>query len=260
MATKQATTLPADVRLMNAVSTLLFALVAAASLVAGASTLTRLPAFGIKSLRVDGDVARNNAMTIRANVAPKLAGSYFTLDLAATKRAFEGVPWVRTAVVQRVWPNRIAVHLEEHRAVAQWGDDRLVNAQGEVFDANLGDVEDDALPTLVGPEGTSAAMLALQQRLAPLFAAAALRIDRLTLSGRGSWRVELDSGAAIELGRGSDDEVLARSDRFVRTLAQVIAQYQRPLAHADLRHRDGYAVRLRGIATIDAPTSRANKR
>ena len=50
--------------------------------------------------------------------------------------------------MRRVWPNRIAVHLEEHHPAAFWGDDKLVNTEGEVFEANLGDVEDDNLPTL----------------------------------------------------------------------------------------------------------------
>ena len=44
------------------------------------------------------------------------------------------------------------------------------------------------------------------------------RIDTLKLSSRGSWHAELDSGADLELGRGSEDEVVARTARFVRTL------------------------------------------
>jgi cell division protein FtsQ len=62
--------------------------------------------------------------------------------------------------------------------------------------------------------------------------------------------VELDSGADIELGRGTDDEVLARTERFLATLTQVTQRYQRPLEYADLRHNDGYAVRLKGITTV----------
>ena len=165
------------------------------------------------------------------------------------------MPWVRQAVVRRIWPDRLAVELEEHRAAALWGDDRLVNTYGEVFEANLGDVEDDALVTLRGPEGSARTMLALYLRLAPLFEALDARIDRLLLSGRGSWRVELDSGADVELGRGNADEVLARTERFVRTVGQVTQQYQRPLEYADLRHGEAYAVRLRGISTTPgAPT------
>jgi cell division protein FtsQ len=93
-------------------------------------------------------------------------------------------------------------------------------------------------------------MLAMLKRLGPVFERLDARIDAVALSGRGSWRVELDTGAEVELGRGSEDEVLARTDRFVGTLVQVTQRYQRPLEYADLRHNEGYAVRLKGITTV----------
>jgi cell division protein FtsQ len=77
-------------------------------------------------------------------------------------------------------------------------------------------------------------------------------VDELAYSGRGSWRATLDSGAVVELGRGSDDDVLARAARFVATVDQVTSRYQRPLQYADLRHHDGYAVRLKGVSTTSA--------
>ena len=73
------------------------------------------------------------------------------------------------------------------------------------------------------------------------------------LSGRGSWRAGLDSGAVVELGRGTEAEVLARCERFARTLEGAIARFRQPLEYADLRHTDGYAVRLRGVSTVAAP-------
>jgi cell division protein FtsQ len=121
-----------------------------------------------------------------------------------------------------------------------------------VFVANVGDVEDDGLPKLEGPEGSAAQMLALYRRLQPTLAGLGMEIERLHLSGRGSWRAELDNGASIEFGRGAEDEVLARTERFARTLAAATARWRAPLEYADLRHRDGYAVRLRGVSTAAA--------
>ena len=57
-----------------------------------------------------------------------------------------------------------------------------------------------------------------------------------------------DKGAGLELGRGSEADLVARTERFARTYAQVAAKWSnRPLEYADLRHVDGYAVRLRGV-------------
>jgi len=250
--------LPADVRLMNGVAAVIFVLAALGAAVASVLWLMRSPFFPILTIQLDGDMARNSVPTIRANAAPRLAGNFFSVDLQAGRTAFETVPWVRRAVVRRVWPDVLAVRLEEHRAAAIWegaageegaGGERLVNSFGEVFEANVGDVEDDSLPVLAGPEGNAAAMLALLRRLQPALAQLELNVARVQLSGRGSWRVELDSGAALELGRGNEEQLMVRSERFVRTYTQVAAKWRQPLEYADLRHADGYAVRLRGVST-----------
>jgi cell division protein FtsQ len=167
---------------------------------------------------------------------------------------------VRQAVVRREWPDRLAVRLEEYQPVALWGagDDsatRLVSRQGEVFDANVGDVEDDHLPTLQGPDGSAPQVLAMLHRLAPVLARLDAGIDVLALSERGSWRVGRDSGAGIELGRGPQDEGGARPPRLVGTLTQVTSRYKRALLSADLRHNDGYALRLKGITTTPMPAA-----
>lgn len=255
--------LPLDVRLMNAVSATVFVLAAVGALVAGVLWLMRSPLFPIRGISLDGDLARSNVPTIRANAAPRLAGNFFSVDLQQSRQAFESVPWVRRAVVRRVWPDRLAVQLEEHRPAALWagedGASRLVNSHGEVFDANAGDLEDDSLTTLEGPDGTAPQMLTMLVRLQPVLARLDLDVVRLHLSGRGSWRADTDGGAVLELGRGTEEEVIQRTERFVRTLAAATAKWRAPLDHADLRHRDGYAVRLRGFgnAVASNPTSPA---
>jgi hypothetical protein len=71
-----------------------------------------------------------------------------------------------------------------------------------------------------GFDAASPRMLSLYRRLNPVLARLrAGDIEQLHLSGRGSWRAELEGGAAIELGRGTDNEVLERAERFVRTRA-----------------------------------------
>lgn len=252
---QKALPLPFDVRLMNITATVLFAACAVLLAAALGWWALRHPLFGIGGITVQGDVAHNSAATLRANVTPRLRGNFFTVDLQKAREAFEAVPWVRQAVVKREFPNRLRVQLQEHAAQAFWGADsesHLVNSFGEVFEANTGDVEQDGLPRLVGPEGTSQQVLAMYQGLKPQFELLDLGIEELVLSGRGGWTLHLDSGAAIELGRGTQQEVLARTDRFVHTLTQVASKYGRSpeaLVTADLRQAEGYAVKLRGVAT-----------
>ena len=247
-----------DIKLMNITASVLLFVFGLLSLGALAAWIFQNPVFALRGITVTGDVSHNNALTLRANVAPRLSGTFLTLDLATARRAFEAVPWVRSALVRREFPNRLQVTLQEHQAVAYWGaegDSTLVNSFGEVFEANTGEVEQDSLPRLSGPAEQAAQVLAMYRTVQPLFERLDLNVDQLELTGRGSWRAELDSGAVVELGRGSEDEVVARVQPFLNTLTQVTSRYGRTAAalqSADLRHEQGYAIRLRGVSTVVA--------
>jgi cell division protein FtsQ len=249
---------PADVRVMNVASALALAALVGLLVVAGLNWVAGRPFFAFRNIRLEGDVTRNSLATIRANASPRLAGNYFTLDLQTARGAFEAVPWVRHAVVQRVWPNRLVVRLEEHQPVAVWkgdeGNDRLVNHHGEVFDANVGDVEDEELPEFSGSEAQASAILAMYRRLTPVFAPLDLMPMGLSLSEGGSWELSLDDGSTVVIGRGTDDEVVARCARFVGTVTQAVARQHRRWVHADLRHADGYALRWQAAANAHTGT------
>lgn len=254
----RAEAMPLDVKLMNMTAAVLLLTFAVFGAVALARWVARMPVFDIRSITVSGDVQHNNLLTLRANVTPRLSGTFFSVDLARVRTVFESVPWVRQAVVRRDFPNRLQVVLQEHKPVAYWGGDgdvRLINSFGEVFEANVGEVEQEALPQLSGPEGRSAEVLAMYRTLAPLFEPMELPIEQLELSGGGSWRAHLESGAVIELGRGETADIVARVQRFLQTLTQVTSRYARhanAVESADLRHENGYAIRLRGVSTLAA--------
>ncbi|OWQ93748.1 hypothetical protein CDN99_04685 [Roseateles aquatilis] len=273
--THTASPLPPDIRVMNGVAGLLLFGVVLATLAVGVMYLARQPAFAIRSITVEGDVSRNSSASLRANALPRLSGNFLTMNLRKAREAFESVPWVRHATVQRVWPLHLVVTLEEHKPAAYWEtkaenadagseavvDTRLVNSFGEVFEANLGDVEDEDLPTLAGPDKTSTAMLSMWRQLDPM---THRKLDegvaRLDLSGRGSWKATLEKGAVVELGRGSEAEVLARYGQFIASIPQITTRYQTSLVSADLRHEAGYAVRLAGVTTVSNAPKGATKK
>ena len=65
------------------------------------------------------------------------------------------------------------------------------------------------------------------------------------------------NSSVVEMGRGTSDEILNRVKMFTLTLAQVSARYEKKvsaLESADLRHDHGYALRIRGLSTVDLQT------
>lgn len=246
---------PLDVRLMNFSANALLLLFVAMLLAALLVWAMRLPRFALTAITVQGEVSHHSAATLRASVLPKLSGNFITLDLAQARAVFESLPWVRKAVLRREFPNRLQVELQEHQAVAYWGaepETRLLNAQGEVFEGHPGEAVRDDLPHLAGPQAQARPVLAMYQALQPVLQPLDLQIDQLDRLAHGGWRAQTDTGAVLELGHGELPEVTARLQRFADTLTQVAARHGRQpdaLESADLRHRDGYALRLAGVTT-----------
>ena len=103
---------------------------------------------------------------------------------------------------------------------------------------------------LSGPAGSAARVLAMWRALAAVMQPLGSPIESLLLTGHGSWRAQAGQR------RGRSNSVAASPTRWPRAprascarWPQVSASYQRPLLAADLRHADGYAVRLKGVTT-----------
>lgn len=258
--------LPLDIRLMTVVTRGLVVVFVLLCLGAVGTWIARHPAWALKGISVQGDLGHQNAVGLRAQLATplrKLEGSFLTLDLQQVRRMFEAVPWVRHARVQREFPNRLRVTLEEHEAVAWWGQSgsgQLVSRLGEVFEASPD--EGDGLPELAGPAEQAPHVWALYQRLAEEVARLDRALVRLELNERGSWRAELDNGTRLELGRGSSDDLLARTRRFTTTVGQLAQRYPGALQSVDLRYPNGYALRVQGVTTLtdDAPATPTRNR
>lgn len=247
--------MPLDVKLMTAVTSTLVMVFAVMCLAAIGHWIMRLPVWSVRSIAVHGDVDHQNAVGLRAQLAAplktSLVGGLLALDLQSVREAFEAVPWVRKALVQREFPNRLRVTLEEHKATAWWGPSGsgfLVNEMGEVFEATPD--EGEGLPELLGPADQSVRVWTLYQELAKEFRRLELGLVRLELSDRGSWRATLDSGTQMELGRGRPEELLERSHRFTTTISQLTQRYSGAVQTVDLRYPNGYALRMRGVTTV----------
>lgn len=248
---------PMDVRLMNIAALALGAAACVVSMGLAVRWALAEPVFAVSKIVVDGDTSHHNALTLKANVGGRISGNFFTLDLAQARGVFESVPWVRKATVRREFPNRLRVSLEEHRSIGFWGADsesRMVNSLGEVFEANAGDAEVEDLPRLVGVEGASQDVLVMYRQLSKALQTVGITIEQLELSARNGWRMQLDTGTQMELGRGSDAEVILRLEKFLATHKQILNAYQRSgldrVESVDFRHGEGYAIRMTGVTTV----------
>jgi cell division protein FtsQ len=222
-----------------------FALAAAAMVLlgGGALWLAQRPAFGLKRIEVQGELRHVSQASVRAAVAGRLRGGYFTLSLDETRRVFESVPWVASASLRRVWPDALAVVLAEHRALGVWSDGRLLSTSGVLFTANPAEAEVyGPLVEVSGPPRFAAEVARRHAELAGHFAPLGLQIAAIDVSERGSWSVRTTTAQRIELGR--DEPVGRVSDRIGRIAAgypYVVARLGVAPTRIDARYPTGFA-------------------
>lgn len=224
-----------DVLLRNIANTLL-AFSAIALLYGSAYYALHLPgAFPLRSVRLSVAPQRVVAEQVLQVLRAEAQGNLVTVDIERLRRSLEQLPWVRSVNIRREFPNRLAVLLEEHQALARWNGNRLVNVQGEVFVAD----SEQQLPAFTGPEGTSAEVAQHYAEFNRQLAALDMHAEKLGLSPRHAWEMHLSNGILLKLGR---EDMQQRLARFVAVYPYSLAAIQGQVRYVDLRYRNGFAV------------------
>ncbi|WP_445158006.1 cell division protein FtsQ/DivIB [Halomonas sp. E14] len=202
----------------------------------------------IERVSIRGELSHVSADYLRSQIAPLVQGeTWLSANLPELRRMAREIDWLAEVSIAREWPYGLAFELIEQVPMARWNDDFLLNPEGEPF-AFAPVTPPEGLPDLAGPDGSGAEVLAYYARLTPRFDALGVRISQLRLEPRGAWRIQLDDGVWVMLGR---------SDRDAR-LARLGAAWQRQLGaqamhirYIDLRYPNGVAVAWHGETEIE---------
>lgn len=235
--------------LLNALADLLMLAAGAAVLAAGTVWLVRVQALPVTRVDFVAPLVETRRQEIERVLPPVLTGNFFSVNLEAVRGSLERLPWVRKVEVRRVWPARLEVKVEEHKAVARWGEGRseLVNSHGEVFAAMLPGERLASMPLLYGPSGTAQEVLARYAEWVAVFARVGERPVQLLLSSRLAWQLKLDDGMLLNLGREQPKSPLdARLQRFIEVYPEAVAAQARRPQMVDLRYPNGFAIRVAG--------------
>lgn len=223
-------------RLLNWLANLLYAMAVVLMLYALLFIVVHLPIFPLREVKVEGQLAHVNREQVKLIVARHLKGNFFTLDLEHARDAFEKLPWARNVSVRRRWPDTLSVVIEEHQALARWGNIALVNTHGELFHA----ASDADLPVFYGPGDGVMEVTQNYGSFSKTLNEADIKIAQVTLSPRRAWEIRTDGGLLIALGRVEMDLRLAKfTNAYKTTLSQLKVQ----IKYADLRYPNGFAVR-----------------
>lgn len=191
----------------------------------------------VQQIEVSKQLQHVKAVDVLSVVHREMRGNFFTVDIAHLRKMLEQLPWVRRVDIQRSFPDRLTVNIEEFSAHARWNQGMLVSPDGETF--WVPDAKAQALPQFTGPEGTEKAVVEKYAEFNQELEKIHLQIKQINLSSRRAWQVHLNNDIVLELGR---ENMKLRLARFVTAYPEHFAGARNMIKQADLRYRSGFAV------------------
>lgn len=256
--------IPVDIKFVNAVTSVLFGFFLFLIALSGIEYILKNKIKNLNTLSIKGGILHSDISSIRNNITSNISGNFYSIDLNQTKKIFENIPWVNQALVKRVYPSQIEVKLSEYKSKAIWGareDMKLVDETGVIFEVNTEDDEYDLMPQLIGPEGQGKFMLDMYKDISIALSPLNMKLKILELNARGSWVAILEGGTHFELGRGNVTDIMDRISKFSMGAEQMVTKLNKKMKdiqYVDLRHSEGYALRIYGVSTLDLSAGTAS--
>lgn len=194
--------------------------------------------FPLRTVEVQLDLQKIRGSEITSTVTPFLPAGFFGINVRSVQENVQRLPWAQSVEVKRVWPDRLLILVQEKRAQARWGKNGLLSTEGAIFYPELDSIPDN-LPQFIGPADRSKEMVQQYLTLLEMLAPIGLTVKQLTVSDEGSWRMVLDNGLTIIIGKAGVHERIAR---FVLAYPENLQSQVQQLEYVDLRYTNGFAV------------------
>ncbi|WP_456418534.1 cell division protein FtsQ/DivIB [Thiolapillus sp.] len=217
-----------------------FALASAAGLYALAGYLMNPQVLPIRSIQIKNEFRNLDKVSLQQALLKAIDGGFFSVDLHKLREAALSAAWVAEARVTRVWPDKLVVEVVEQRPIANWGEDALLNASGEVFRPQRKPDKPLSL-RFNGDEDKAALMLDFFVTEQKMFREHGMSIREVDLDKRGEWRLKLTDGTTIVVGK----EQMGKRIRRLLGVYAVLEQAEKKPLRVDLRYEQGFAVSWR---------------
>ena len=195
--------------------------------------------YPIVSVQLVGEHPHVSQQHISAVVKPYTTAGFLGVNVHSLQaKLLKSDPWFESVEVWRIWPARLLIELHEYKPSVRWNQQKIITKAGILIDVVPGEWE-NALPLLEGPSDRWEEIWHYYQEIQTLLEPKKLKVVELSLAPWGSWRLLLDNGIQVILGRS---DLRARILRFVEATAYLEDQKYPPVATIDLRYTNGFAV------------------
>ena len=194
--------------------------------------------FPIRYVDFEGDHPHVVHETLYQSISKEVKKGFFASSVGIIKRNICYQPWIKDAIVRRVWPDRLVIKVFEHKPLAIWNDHAIITQNDALIlpdEVN----SNEPFPRLYGPDGKYQQIVDQWRKMGETLEKIDLKIDHLELAPRGAWQLTLSDGIQVKLGT---HDVTNRLERFVRAYIRVLKEKESDIAYVDLRYTLGLAV------------------
>ncbi len=193
----------------------------------------------IKSVEVTGDLNVLNKKLLQPVIEGFVKTNLYLLDTKGLEKAVEENEWVNSASLTKVWPDKLIIRIHEHKPVAFWGKKAMLSQQGEIINAVLPEKQ-GLLPLLYSPEKKGRNMAAEFLKIRDLMKDFPVKLVEFKEDARGSWRIKLENGLIVKIGRHQHEK---RMKRFMVGYREKLISVVEKIHTVDLRYTNGFAVK-----------------
>ena len=195
--------------------------------------------FPVNTVKVSASYQHITRKQLELVLSNYLNDGFIVLPVARLKADMNAMDWASEVNVERIWPDKLKITLEEKAPVAVWNN-ALMTADGQLFNVNQqAQAMDTTLPKLVGPVSQQLDVLQMYQKLSKLLNIYGSHAASLALRDNQAWDLGLTNGVQLRLGKRDLEK---RLQRFCRAYPAVFSDKPEQLSSVDLRYARGMAV------------------
>lgn len=192
----------------------------------------------IAQISIEGHLSYVDEQVLREITQKYSKTNLYQLNDIDLESELETLPWVKDIKLRKSWPDSLILYVKEHRPIAYWGEQQLLNQYGEIFDGKLPEIRAD-FPTLYSPENKGREMGERYLQVLKWLKDIPLRMVSLSEDTRGSWVISFDEGLLVKIGVYDQEK---RLQRFVAAYQVVLGTQLDKINVVDLRYTNGFAV------------------
>lgn len=167
-------------------------------------------------------------------------GSFFKANLQVIRDDVTDFSWVDEVSVKRDWRRGIVIKAIPRQAVARFGSERLVDAEGKVFvPANESSLTVKPYTTLQGDSDQAATIMLQLQHVNTLFQPLNMQVEDMILTSRQTWLIKFNTGMRVVVdGENTAQKIMNVSNVLQSQLADKVSDIQ----VIDARYKNGFSI------------------